>query len=179
MFTSTFFVVWTVLLAYVLLLIIVNMLLQRAEKLYQKNQLAMQQQYTETLEAKNRQLEEALDQAEKANMAKSSFLSRMSHDIRTPLNGIVGLLKIDEDHFEDRELVRENHKKMQTSANHLLSLINDVLQMSKLEDGSTVHLRQIFLNIYGKCAGHRGRYVILAVEPQKLQVMERHAYLYV
>lgn len=65
MFTSTFFVVWTVLLAYVLLLIIVNMLMQRAEKLYQKNQLAMQQQYTETLEAKNRQLEETLDQAEK------------------------------------------------------------------------------------------------------------------
>ena len=62
----------------------------------------------------------------------------MSHDIRTPLNGIIGLLKINETHFDDKELVRENQKKMEVAANHLLSLINDVLQMSKLEDGSAV-----------------------------------------
>jgi signal transduction histidine kinase len=51
----------------------------------------------------------------------------MSHDIRTPLNGIIGLLKIDETHFDDPTLVRENHKKMAVAADHLLSLINDVL----------------------------------------------------
>ena len=61
----------------------------------------------------------------------------MSHDIRTPLNGIIGLLKIDEAHFENMALVRENHRKMEIAANHLLSLINGVLQMSKLEDGHT------------------------------------------
>ena len=124
----------------------------------------------------------------------------MSHDIRTPINGIMGLLKIDESHFGDAELIQANHKKMMVSANHLLSLINDVLQVSKMEDGtvelahepialfdltqdivtiltnraaesgiaweyekgkteipypyiygSPVHLRQIFLNIYGNC----------------------------
>lgn len=59
----------------------------------------------------------------------------MSHDIRTPLNGIIGLLKINVAHSDDEKLVRENYKKMEKAANHLLSLINDVLQMSKLEDG--------------------------------------------
>ena len=60
----------------------------------------------------------------------------MSHDIRTPLNGIIGLLKIDKAHFDDFELVKSNHEKMLVAADHLLSLINDVLQMSKLEDGT-------------------------------------------
>ena len=68
----------------------------------------------------------------KANQAKRDFLSRMSHDIRTPLNGIIGLLKIDINHLEDQELIRENHEKMMVSADHLLSLLNDVLQMGKL-----------------------------------------------
>ena len=67
--------------------------------------------------------------------AKTNFLSRMSHDIRTPLNGIIGLLNINEKHFDDQKLVLENHKKMETAAKHLLSLINDVLQMSKIEEG--------------------------------------------
>ncbi len=89
----------------------------------------------------------AMSEAERANAAKSSFLSRMSHDIRTPLNGIIGLLKIDVSHFEDRELVLENHKKMQVSANYLLSLINDVLEMSKLEDGNTVLTHEL-INLF-------------------------------
>lgn len=74
--------------------------------------------------------------ADAANRAKSAFLFNMSHDIRTPLNGITGLLKIDKAHFDDFELVKENHEKMLISADHLLSLINDVLEMSKLEDGT-------------------------------------------
>ena len=73
-------------------------------------------------------------EAERANAAKSDFLSRMSHDIRTPLNGIIGLLKINKTHADDAELVRANQEKMSIAANHLLSLINDVLQMSKLDD---------------------------------------------
>ena len=124
----------------------------------------------------------------------------MSHDIRTPLNGIIGLLEINAAHPDDAALVSANRSKMRTAADHLLSLINDVLQMSKLESGqvilpheplslsqlaadvlaivsqrasdsgitmeytsspdslpadrvygSPVHLRQIFLNIYGNC----------------------------
>ena len=86
------------------------------------------------VESRN-QLAEAKTAAEKANAAKTSFLSRMSHDIRTPLNGIIGLLKIDDNHPDDLELLQVNRKKIAVSADHLLSLINDVLQMSKLEAG--------------------------------------------
>lgn len=165
---------------------------------HQKEQMRLQKEYTKNLESKNLELREAVFQAQKANAAKSSFLSRMSHDIRTPLNGIIGLIKINETHMDDRELVKTNQDKMLVSADHLLSLINDVLQMSKLEDenieishepidlgeisrevgtiisgrtaeagiafeigkqelpvsyvyGSPLHIRQIFLNIYGNC----------------------------
>lgn len=83
-------------------------------------------------------LKESTRSAQKANAAKTDFLSRMSHDIRTPINGIVGLLDIDEAHFDDKKLIRANHGKMKVAADHLLSLINDVLQMSKLEDGEIV-----------------------------------------
>lgn len=82
---------------------------------------------------RQKQLEEALRAAEIANQSKTEFLSRMSHDIRTPLNGIIGLLNIDEAHFDNIELVKANHEKMKVAADHLLSLINDVLQMSRLE----------------------------------------------
>ena len=81
------------------------------------------------------ELHKALIAADTANRAKSTFLLNMSHDIRTPLNGIMGLLKINMAHSDDEELVRENYKEMEKAANHMLSLINDVLQMSKLEDG--------------------------------------------
>ena len=81
------------------------------------------------------ELKEAKEAAERANAAKTSFLSRMSHDIRTPLNGILGLLRIDAMHEDDKELIKNNREKITIAANHLLSLINDVLQMSKLEDG--------------------------------------------
>lgn len=80
-------------------------------------------------------LEEALARAKRANAAKSEFLSRMSHDIRTPLNGIIGCLDIAELGQASAEELAENRKKARVSANHLLSLINDVLNMSKLEDG--------------------------------------------
>ena len=151
-------------------------------------------------EQEHARLQAAFDEMQTANRAKTNFLSRMSHDIRTPLNGIIGLLKIDEDHFDNKDLIIENHKKMNIAAEHLLALINDVLQMSKLEEGqivlthefislgdltsdivsiiieraveagvewdyekgkseipypyiygSPLHLRQIFLNIYGNC----------------------------
>lgn len=96
--------------------------------------------------AYQKSLEEAVIEAHRAGEAKSNFLSRMSHDIRTPINAIVGLLKIDEAHFDDRELIRANHEKMRVSADHLLSLINDVLQMSKLEDG-TVELAHELISL--------------------------------
>ena len=79
-------------------------------------------------------LEKALEQAKIANEAKTSFLARMSHDIRTPMNGILGLIEINEKHADDIEFTARNRSKAKVAANHLLSLINDVLQLSKLED---------------------------------------------
>ena len=82
------------------------------------------------------QLHAALEEARRANEAKSTFLASISHDIRTPLNGIIGLLQIDENHADDVEFLAQSRQKAKVSAEHLLSLINDVLDMSKIEDGS-------------------------------------------
>lgn len=91
-----------------------------------------------------RQLEDALQKAKKANLAKTTFLSHMSHDIRTPLNGIIGLLDIDDRHPDDLKLLTENRKKTRIAADHLLSLINDVLELSKMEDDNVVLVHEAF-----------------------------------
>lgn len=134
-FDSTFQNVFYSLIVYLVLLAIINMIRWRVAEGYRENQLAVQQEYAENLRSKNEQLRAAVDQADRANAAKTSFLSRMSHDIRTPLNGIIGLLEIDEAHPDNLALIQANQKKMKIAANHLLSLINDILQMSKLESG--------------------------------------------
>lgn len=79
-------------------------------------------------------LKEAMLEAKKANAAKTAFLSRMSHDIRTPLHGIIGLLDIDENNENNVELLKEHRAKARIAANHLMSLINDVLELHKLDD---------------------------------------------
>ena len=79
----------------------------------------------------------ALESEKKANQSKSDFLSRMSHDMRTPLNGIIGLMDICMKHPEDRILVDSSRLKARVAADHLLSLINDTLEMSKLENEET------------------------------------------
>ncbi len=86
-------------------------------------------------------LEDALMQANRANKAKSVFLSNMSHDIRTPMNAIVGFTTLAVTHADNKEQVNEYLKKIMTSANHLLSLINDVLDMSRIESGK-MHLEE-------------------------------------
>ncbi len=86
-------------------------------------------------------LEGALMQANKANKAKSIFLSNMSHDIRTPMNAIVGFTNLAISHINNKEQVEEYLKKIMTSGNHLLSLINDVLDMSHIESGK-IHLEE-------------------------------------
>lgn len=80
-------------------------------------------------------LEDALMQANRANKAKSVFLSNMSHDIRTPMNAIVGFTSLAISHIDQKERVEEYLKKIATSGSHLLSLINDVLDMSRIESG--------------------------------------------
>ncbi|MDE6961567.1 MAG: PAS domain S-box protein, partial [Lachnospiraceae bacterium] len=86
-------------------------------------------------------LEDALMQANRANKAKSAFLSNMSHDIRTPMNAIVGFTTLAIAHIDRQEQVEEYLKKIMTSGNHLLSLINDVLDMSRIESGK-MHLEE-------------------------------------
>lgn len=86
-------------------------------------------------------LEDALSQANRASKAKSIFLSNMSHDIRTPMNAIVGFTALAITHIENRDQVEEYLKKIMSSGNHLLSLINDVLDMSRIESGK-IHLEE-------------------------------------
>jgi signal transduction histidine kinase/CheY-like chemotaxis protein len=82
-------------------------------------------------------LEEAAVRAEEASSAKSEFLSRMSHDIRTPINGIMGMTAIAMQYPDDEEKVVDCLKKIDSSSRHLLSLVNDVLDMSRIENGKT------------------------------------------
>ncbi|MCM1542089.1 MAG: ATP-binding protein [Blautia sp.] len=89
----------------------------------------------------NSLLEAALSQANKASKAKSVFLSNMSHDIRTPMNAIVGFTNLAITHIDQKEQVVEYLKKIMTSGNHLLNLINDVLDMSHIESGK-IHLEE-------------------------------------
>lgn len=94
-----------------------------------------QQELSKRLEERSKMLRLALDEAEHANNAKSDFLSRMSHDIRTPLNAIIGMTEIADAHLDNPEKIHDCHKKIALSSQHLLGLINDVLDMSKIESG--------------------------------------------
>ena len=83
----------------------------------------------------NKRLQIAAREAESANKAKTDFLSTMSHDIRTPMNAIIGLTTIAEKNLGDVESTRESLRKISLSSNHLLALINDILDISKVESG--------------------------------------------
>ena len=87
---------------------------------------------------KRRLLEDALEHARHADDAKSTFLSNMSHDIRTPMNAIIGFANIAKAHLDRPEKVKESLDKILTSSNHLLELINNVLDMSRIESGRIV-----------------------------------------
>lgn len=100
--------------------------------------LYVTQVVTESKEKEEREqslLKEACDAAVHANAAKSEFLSRMSHDIRTPMNAIIGMTAIAGTHLDERERVSDCLGKITTASRHLLSLINEVLDMSKIESG--------------------------------------------
>jgi len=90
------------------------------------------------LQEQRRLLEEALDKAQRASHAKTTFLNNVSHDIRTPMNAIIGFTNLAATHLDDRELVRDYLNKITTASGHLLSLINDVLDMSRIESGNVV-----------------------------------------
>ena len=87
------------------------------------------------LQESHRELETALLHAESANAAKTTFLNNMSHDIRTPMNAIIGFTSLAASHVDNKEKVKEYLSKISTSSEHLLSLINDILDMSRIESG--------------------------------------------
>ncbi|MCQ2408994.1 MAG: response regulator [Clostridia bacterium] len=87
------------------------------------------------LEQQQEQLEQAAEMAEAASKAKTAFLNNMSHDIRTPMNAIVGYTTLAESHIDNKEQVQDYLGKIEKSSEHLLSLINDVLDMSRIESG--------------------------------------------
>ena len=91
-------------------------------------------------------LQDALMQAQHANRAKTTFLSNMSHDIRTPMNAIIGFATIAASHIDNKEQVRDCLQKVLSSSNHLLSLINDILDMSRIESGK-VQIKEQECNI--------------------------------
>ena len=105
------------------------------------------QDITETMVTRKRQeqsIMELLDRVRHANSAKSEFLSHMSHDLRTPINGILGMLAILEKSQDDPVRQRDCREKIRVSAEHLLSLVNDVLQMSRLESGRPAAVEEPF-----------------------------------
>ena len=114
-------------------------------KMMQQGQLYQQEQETnaklevsrQEAEASRQAAEEAFKIAEAANSAKSTFLSNMSHDIRTPMNAIVGFSSLLSQDMDDPKKVREYTQKILASSQHLLGLINDVLDMSRIESGKT------------------------------------------
>ena len=94
----------------------------------------------------NQALSNAVAAAETANRAKSTFLSNMSHDIRTPMNAIIGFTTLAISNIDDKDRVKDYLTKTLASSNHLLSLINDVLDMSRIESGK-IHLEEVEVNL--------------------------------
>lgn len=96
------------------------------------------------LEKMNAALEDALNAAEAANRAKSNFLSNMSHDIRTPMNAILGMTSIGLSHIDEKPRVLDCLHKIQTASTHLMSLVNDVLDMSRIDSGRLTLNEEVF-----------------------------------
>ena len=127
--------------AVAVVLLTILMLLQKARKA----EAAARKAASDTQEL-NAKLQVAVEKAETANRAKSTFLSNMSHDIRTPMNAIIGFTTLALSNIDDTDRVKDYLAKTLASSNHLLSLINDVLDMSRIESGK-IHLEEVEVNL--------------------------------
>ena len=134
---------------YILILALVQVFRWNSAKDFFMQQEHSEQEYRKSLEQKNIALQLAVQRETKANLAKREFLFNMSHDIRTPMNAIIGFTALAQTHIDDRGQVEDYLKKISVSSQHLLSLINDVLDMSRIESGKVtleakpVHLPEL------------------------------------
>ena len=129
-----------------------------------KRQLTRSNRRLEYALKENREINEKLEQArilaERANQSKTKFLANMSHDIRTPMNAIVGLTELMQYHLNEPEILRKYLVKLRSSGGYLLDLINDILDLSKIESGS-IELRMEPMNI-----GEQIKQVVIIMRPQ-------------
>ena len=138
---------------YILILALVQVFRWNSAKDFFIQQEHSEQEYRKSLEQKNAALQLAVQRETKANLAKREFLFNMSHDIRTPMNAIIGFTALAQTHIDDRGQVEDYLKKISVSSQHLLSLINDVLDMSRIENGKVtletkpVHLPELVEDI--------------------------------
>ena len=123
------------LVGYSLLVMFLQLLRRRSVREMEQQKKEQERKYQTQLEEQNRKLEIALQHEGAANRAKREFLFNMSHDIRTPMNAIIGFTSLAATHVDNKEQVLDYLKKISTSSQHLLSLINDVLDMSRIESG--------------------------------------------
>ena len=134
-FHESLTLVLTALVCYILLVTVLQMLRRRSVQEMEQQKKEQEKKYQTQLEEQNRKLEIALQHEGAANRAKREFLFNMSHDIRTPMNAIIGFTSLAATHIDNREQVLDYLKKISISSQHLLSLINDVLDMSRIESG--------------------------------------------
>ena len=135
---DNFFVVGVALVGVFLIILMVilgSLKKSRSAEIKAKQAAIQTQKLNNKLEESQNDLKIALMQAESANSAKTAFLNNMSHDIRTPMNAIIGFTSLAASHVDNTELVKDYLRKIGTSSEHLLSLINDVLDMSRIESG--------------------------------------------
>ena len=125
----------TALIFYLICVAVLQTLRRRSMAAAEQQRKEQEQKYHAQLEEQNRKLELAVRHEAAANRAKREFLFNMSHDIRTPMNAIIGFTSLAATHIENKEQVLDYLKKISTSSQHLLSLINDVLDMSRIESG--------------------------------------------
>ena len=120
---------------FVLLVILGFLSKSRATEAKARQAAERSRELNKKLQESHQELETALLRAESANAAKTTFLNNMSHDIRTPMNAIIGFTSLAASHVDNKEKVKEYLSKISTSSEHLLSLINDILDMSRIESG--------------------------------------------
>lgn len=120
---------------FILVAVVVLAMLSFVRAQHSNQRVKIEQQNNQELKRLRNAAEDALRVAEVANKSKSVFLSNMSHDIRTPMNAVIGFATLGLSNIENKEKVKDYFTKILSSSNHLLSLINDILDMSRIESG--------------------------------------------